>query len=106
MIVTSTGFASFLPPIDDSRTAYSPHFYQVEQHNFGNPYNGNDNVIRNAALTRAREAEKHGVSWILAELGIADTVENFDLHLQPPHAGAGQAAFRLVGPVVGAFMLW
>jgi endoglycosylceramidase len=81
MIVTSTGFPSFLPPIGDGRTAYSPHFYQVEQHNEGIAYDGNDTVIRNAARTRAREAETHGVPWILAELGIADTVGNFELHL-------------------------
>ncbi len=81
MIITSTGLPSFLPAIDDPRAVYAPHFYQVEQHNFGLPYDGNDSVIRNAALTRAREAEKHRVPWILAELGIADTIEGFDLHL-------------------------
>lgn len=81
MIVTSTGFPSSLPPIDDPHAVYAPHFYQVEQHNFGLPYDGNDSVIRNAALTRAREAERHRSPWILAELGIADTVSGFDLHL-------------------------
>ena len=81
MIITSTGFPSFLPPIEDAGAVYSPHFYQVEQNNLGIPYNGDDSVLRNAALTRAREAEKHGVPWILAELGVADTVGNFDLHL-------------------------
>jgi endoglycosylceramidase len=81
MIITSTGFPSFLPRIDDPRAVYMPHFYQFELHEGGKPYNGNDNIIVSAALTRSTEAAKHRVPWVLGELGISDTVGNFDLHL-------------------------
>ncbi len=80
MIITSTGFPSYLPPINDSRTAYAPHFYQSDVHE-GLPYDGNDTVIRNAQIRRAQEAAKHGVPWLMGEFGVAETTENFDLYL-------------------------
>jgi len=80
MIITSTGIPSSLPPIQDARAVYFPHFYQVEVHE-GYPYSGWDGVIRQAQSNRAAEAAAHGVPWMLGEFGVAETTGNFAQYL-------------------------